>query len=242
MARKPRFSLPPEDAPPVGVASLIQRGDGNLGVLLAEGALLVVDEQARLALDLYVGKELERSALVELLNRAERLTLREAALALLARRPHGRKELERKLGRRFPRERVEDCLNDLGRQGLLDDTRFARALLRQRMAGGYGPRRVQADLLARGVDRDTVRRVVDDPALAEDWQAAGRLRWSKERQPDPRGMYRRLAQAGFLAGQIQRLLAELATGLPPEDWPEPEELLELEPAEDSELEPELEER
>ncbi len=78
------------------------------------------------------------------------------AVALLARREHSRGELGRKLRRWLDPEQgvdadaLERVLDELQRQDLLSDARFAGALVRQR-AQRYGDRRVADDLRKRGV-------------------------------------------------------------------------------------------
>ncbi len=77
------------------------------------------------------------------------------ALRLLERRPHATGELRRKLLQRgFEAETVKAVLERLTASGLLDDERFAGNFVRYRLgAGPKGPRRLAAELGARGVDR-----------------------------------------------------------------------------------------
>lgn len=76
------------------------------------------------------------------------------AIALLARREHSRVELARKLQRHLAPEQgaddIERVLDDLQRQNLLSDERFAAALVRQR-SQRYGDLRLASDLRDRGV-------------------------------------------------------------------------------------------
>lgn len=94
------------------------------------------------------------------------------AVALLARREHSRTELARKLARpRPPRPGVEPdppgdpeeivrVLDELERQNLLSDQRFASALVRHR-AQRYGDLRVARDLRDRGIDGAEATRALD---------------------------------------------------------------------------------
>lgn len=77
------------------------------------------------------------------------------ALRLLERRPHATGELRRKLLQRgFEAATVRMVLERLTAAGLLDDERFAGNFVRYRLsAGPKGPRRLAAELGARGVDR-----------------------------------------------------------------------------------------
>jgi regulatory protein len=87
---------------------------------------------------------------------------------LLARRAHGRAELERKLARRTDPDLAAAVTDDLAAMGYVDDTQFAAALAEQRLQQGWGPLRIAHDLetadvpeaiaaaALRGLDRDVV--------------------------------------------------------------------------------------
>jgi regulatory protein len=78
--------------------------------------------------------------------RAPRTPL-QRAVGLLSRREHSRLELRRKLVQRGEdAEAVDLALDRLEESGLQDETRFADSLIRQRVAAGYGPRYIAAEL------------------------------------------------------------------------------------------------
>jgi len=70
---------------------------------------------------------------------------------LLARRAHGRDELERKLGRRTDPALAAAVIDDLAAMGYVDDARFAASLAEQRLGQGWGPLRIAHDLGLAGV-------------------------------------------------------------------------------------------
>lgn len=51
---------------------------------------------------------------------------------------------------------VESAVTRLAQEGWQDDARFAESLVRARVAGGYGPLRIRAELATHGLDRETV--------------------------------------------------------------------------------------
>lgn len=79
------------------------------------------------------------------------------ALGLLTRREHSRKELSRKLSARGvePAD-VRSAVERLAGEGWQSDERFAEALVRSRVSGGYGPLRIRAELSTHGLGRDAV--------------------------------------------------------------------------------------
>lgn len=69
------------------------------------------------------------------------------ALRLLARREHAVLELKAKLvNRGYEQAAVETLLGKLVADNLLSDQRYAAMILNERLAQGYGPERVHADL------------------------------------------------------------------------------------------------
>lgn len=85
--------------------------------------------------------------------------LREAAIRLLARREHGRRELADKLQRKnagVDPGVLLQVLDELADEGLQSDRRFAESFSRQRAGKRYGPVRIRAELRQRGIDDGVV--------------------------------------------------------------------------------------
>ena len=89
-------------------------------------------------------------------------SLRNRALALLARREHSRTELQRKLAAHAedPQE-LSDLLEDLSRRGWLSDVRFAEALVHDKQAK-FGSVRLAYELRERGVEDTVIRAQLAD--------------------------------------------------------------------------------
>ena len=98
----------------------------------------------------------------------DRTEARKKAMDLLARREHGRAELERKLAAAgFEPEVVADALQQLVEEGLQSDRRFVESFVQSRINQGKGPLRIHADLGQRGVAAGLVDEVLVE--IAEDW-------------------------------------------------------------------------
>lgn len=81
-----------------------------------------------------------------------------AGLRLVARRPHARRELSRKLGHKgHDHESIAAALDRIAQLDLLDDRVFADAYVQARAGRGRGPGRLQRDLNALGVEPDAIR-------------------------------------------------------------------------------------
>ena len=75
------------------------------------------------------------------------------ALALLVRREHSRRELERKLAARgIEREEARAAVDRMAEAGWQDDGRFAASLARSRAVSGYGPLRIRIELESHGLE------------------------------------------------------------------------------------------
>ena len=89
----------------------------------------------------------------ELPRRRERppRTLKQRAVAMLARREYARTELAARLAATgAPRAEIDPVLDELERAGYLSDARFASAVVRQK-AGGYAKRAIAHALREKGV-------------------------------------------------------------------------------------------
>ena len=121
-----------------------------------------------------------------------------AALELLARREHSRRELTRKLAARgFPDDVVSPVLDKLERTGALADARFTDSFVRSRIGKGQGPQRIRAELAQRGITDDEADGVLR--AADVDWLETIRAVRAKRFGPElPRDYAERARQARFL--------------------------------------------
>ena len=134
------------------------------------------------------------------------------AVDLLARRPHFKRELERKLSARgFGSPEIEEVRERLEAGGLLDDLECSKGLVegvwRRR---GYGPLRMRAELERRGVESRIIDTVLRDSArheldLAEE-TARRRLRASR---PSRDALARHLSRKGYSGEVIYEVLSRL---------------------------------
>ncbi|HOX42586.1 MAG TPA: regulatory protein RecX [Myxococcota bacterium] len=92
----------------------------------------------------------------------------EAALRLLDVRERSRRELAGRLREKgFEPAQIEPELERLAEVGLLDDRRFACLRARALVRRGQGPRRIEADLRARGVSREDIAAALEQALEGE---------------------------------------------------------------------------
>jgi regulatory protein len=147
----------------------------------------------------------------------DRLTAYDQAVKLLTQRTHFRREIETKLAQRsYSSDEIGEAVERLLERRYLDDAEAAREYAGGRLSrGGYGRARLQAELSARGVDRETADGVLDELLPDDDLEAArheairvgGRAR-SDDPEKVAAKVARRLESRGFSRSSIYRLMDE----------------------------------
>ncbi|WP_263264025.1 recombination regulator RecX [Pseudomonas sp. RIT-PI-S] len=142
------------------------------------------------------------------------VAVRRAAMDLLARREHGRVELERKLRQRgAPAELIAPALDRLAEEGLLSEARYLESFINYRARSGYGPARIREELTQRGLSRSDV-----DEALRScgfDWASLLREVWQRKFAGElPMDTKERARQTRFLLyrGYSMDLIGRLMSG------------------------------
>ncbi|MCE5191443.1 MAG: recombination regulator RecX [Actinomycetia bacterium] len=115
------------------------------------------------------GDVIDVDVLAQRLDVAEKQALRERALGLLGYRERSVAELRSKLLEdAYGAVEVDDVVDAFAKAGFVDDERFADVLVRSAAGSkALGRRRVQRDLVMRGVDDDLARAVLDRYMPAE---------------------------------------------------------------------------
>lgn len=144
-------------------------------------------------------------------------SLRQQALAALARREYSRVELERKLARKADDPgALAALLDEFEANGWLSDERFAQGSARHRV-GRFSQRYIVDDLKQKGVAGDTARAAVD--ALAQDDYATARNLWQQRfgrapaDQKEKARQVRFLQSRGFPLNVIFRILKEAGSAI-----------------------------
>lgn len=133
----------------------------------------------------------------------------EAAVRLLALRPHSALELRRKLRRRgCPREEVDAALERVRDLGYQSDAGFAESLVRARTTS-RGRVAMAADLAARGVDRAVAAEALSEVTPEVELEAARRVA-SRMSAVDPARLGGRLQRRGFSAETVRAVMRERA--------------------------------
>ena len=150
-------------------------------------------------LRLFAGRELNDRDMDILRRESKKALSREKALEFVSQRQMSASELNKKLRDKGADEETADyCVQWILERGLLDEERYAAAVVRHYAAKGYGEGRVRQELMRRGVPRD----LWDDAlsTMAEDTSRLDRLVASKLRDPGDRDAVRKLSASLYRRG------------------------------------------
>jgi len=150
-------------------------------------------------LRLFAGRELSDRDMDILRRESKKALSREKALELVSQRQMSASELNKKLRDKGADEETADyCVQWIMERGLLDEERYAAAVVRHYAAKGYGEGRVRQELMRRGVPRD----LWDDAlsTMPEDTSRLDRLVAAKLRDPGDRDAVRKLSASLYRRG------------------------------------------
>lgn len=138
--------------------------------------------------------------------------IREVCLAMLARREHSQLEIRHKLqARGFEPSDIDQVLDEFVAKNWQSDARFGESYLRDRVAKGVGPARIQYELQQRGVDSEAAFQ-----AEPQDWDVLLERVYQRKFGDAPIRDFkdrakrmRFLQQRGFGSESIRRLMKQL---------------------------------
>ena len=133
------------------------------------------------------------------------------ALRLLTRREHSSAELAQKLFRKnFAPEGIQATLKKLHEENFLNENRFIENFIRYKMNRGYGPLRIQAELIEKGIDEETFKKILNpnDETWFEHAYHAWRKRFKNKMPTDLKSraqQMRFLQYRGFLQEHVRKI-------------------------------------
>jgi regulatory protein len=150
----------------------------------------------------------------EKLDRSDERVIELAAVRMLTGRELSAGDIRRKLqARHFDSAAIDAVITRLSEKGLLSDTRFVGAFIREHSQRGHGPGRIRAELRHRGVASEVIDEHLRTAEV--DWDAiAAKVRARKFRDgPSSRAerakQSRFLQYRGFTTEQIRSAMGKL---------------------------------
>jgi len=141
-------------------------------------------------------------------------SLRERALGLLARREHSRRELQQKLKSADNSEQIQQLLHDLAEENLQSDARFAESFIGSRLRAGFGPLKIEYELVQRGINKELIYEFM--PQDDDFWRESLQTLWDKKYHAilprDEKSFARQsrfLVQRGFPPSMVTKFLSSM---------------------------------
>jgi regulatory protein len=130
----------------------------GLRVWLDDHEWATLDGETVIRAKLRLHQTMAAAELEKILSLDESLKARQSAAGFASRSPRSRRELEDYLDRRgFSATARGRAIEMLDSTGTINDEKVVERIIRTRRKSKYGPRRIQAELLARGIAPDLVR-------------------------------------------------------------------------------------
>lgn len=110
------------------------------------------------------GDEVNDEFISSLLNQNDQHDAKDTALRLLARRPHSKKELERKLYiRKFSKEIISSVITNLENNNYLDDEKFSNEFAEEKQKKKHlGKNRIKIHLKEKGVTSEIIDKILNE--------------------------------------------------------------------------------
>ena len=128
-----------------------------------------VDEMYFTSLYLRDGQEISEDEYTELESTVNIRRAYNCAVSLLSRRDHSENELMRKLKEKGYAIGAEEAIEKLKKSGYVDDERFCRIYAAELVRiKNFGRRRIEQELIRKGVNRDTISVVLEEITFDSD--------------------------------------------------------------------------
>lgn len=191
---------------------LVPRKKNKYKVHLQGGMDLVLYKREVKTYGLEAGEELSEEAYQRILEETLIPRAKRRAMHLLEKQDRTRKNLEDKLRESdYPQTVIDAAIAYVESFHYIDDERYARSYVHFHQEG-KSKRRIQQDLIQKGIDRDVIALVLEEEYETSEANMIRDLLRKKHYDPESADakerskMYRFLAGRGFSSGDISRVL------------------------------------
>jgi regulatory protein len=164
---------------------------GRMLVFFQDAELIKLTENEVLGLGLYAGQELSSGDYHQLTQRAKLSSAKSAAARICARKMLSRQELLQKLREKGEDpaylEQTADWLEELG---VLDDGKYAAAVVRHYSARGYGRKKLENEFFRRRIPREYWSEALEELPEADDTIDRLIRQRLRNKEPDPKELGR----------------------------------------------------
>lgn len=201
------------------ISALKQKGS-NVVICFNDGEFITLDYRTVIDNGLRKNDPIDETKKERLISESNFLKAKDSAFRFLSRRHHSASELRTKLiKKKYPKEIIENVLQDLADKNFLDDEQFAKAYIEEKsVKKKIGINRLKAELFKRGIDRKIVDKVLSnvDSELSYDQAlelAKRKSEFLRLKEIDKRKLKSKifsfLSSRGFESDIIMRVLNDL---------------------------------
>ena len=134
------------------------------------------------------------------------MTIRLVIMNLLSRREYSFHELFSRLAGKFPEDEITTILEQLKREGLQSDERYAEMRIRVRSQSGYGPLFIENELVKGGIDKDLISSLIESSDI--DWVTIASIQKQKRNFKSDIHCKQFLFRKGFENSTIQKVMKQ----------------------------------
>jgi len=180
---------------------------GSYTAAAEDGSSFSIPSALFSSLHLIRGQELSEAEFLRLKRDVSSISCREKALALIARREHGCRELRLKLIQKgFDKETAQEVTDRLSEKGLLDDVRFAyQFILSRQRRNPEGLPLIRMRLKEKGVSSEEIEKAIsqylDDDMYQDDIRRA--IEKLSRRSDSRESLMMKLRKKGFSSREIR---------------------------------------
>ncbi len=139
------------------VITSVRKKGNSIFLFFEDGSNIKVNYEAYIASGLTIGNEAAPDIIARLQQYTELYETKLAAFRILSVRSHSKFELKRKLiQREFSPNVINEVFQEFERFGYLDDRHFAMVFAEEKLRKRQGSNKIRNQLLAKGVDRETI--------------------------------------------------------------------------------------
>ncbi len=182
------------------VMEIVKRRDGRIQITLTNGRIFYLLNSAFRERSLQAGENIDEKEFAEWVMKKQYHSAMDKAVAMLAARARGKKEVRQKLEQiGYSEETVQMVIYRLEKHGYLNDQAFASQWTRYRSGRNYGPRRIASELRAKGISNEdmesSLTEITEEDQLESALIIARKILRKQKKNEDPGKISRQILSA-----------------------------------------------
>ncbi|MEJ2103141.1 MAG: regulatory protein RecX [Ignavibacteriaceae bacterium] len=143
------------------IDKVVKKGKNDVTVYLDNDKVIFLNVEVFLKNGLKKGDEISDDHFSFLIEQNKLFHIKQKAFRLLGRRQHSSSELRRKLwDRDYEQKLIDEVLNDLTKNGYIDDTEFIRAFMDEKSrTKNWSRKRIKSELIKRGLNQSLIDKI-----------------------------------------------------------------------------------